>query len=1043
MYKKKLGVRVVTAITVGSLLCSNASVAMAAEEVSSIINEHTGDATTQRAATQRAATQTVEIVYYDFTNNKTAGTEVLKDVAADKTSLTKEEVSKYLPKNVHLEDAEKAEYDILNGSVSVAVVADETAKTQTVEITYYDYKNGKTAGTVLEDVAADKTSLTKEEISKYLPENFHLEDAEKAEYDILNGYVNVAVVADETAKTQTVEVVFYDFTNDETAGREVLENVSANKKSFTSDELVEYLPSGYSFENASATYDILNGCVNVAVVADEIPEEQSVEIVFYDYKNDTTVDKITIDNVNVNKKFFSRDELLKYIPGGYDFESNDVRFNIVNGFVNVAVVEKNAKTTNIKLNFYDEAAEKQIAEKDFEVAEDATHVNTGDIAKYVPEGYEIAEVGDLEIRDGYVYVSVRKAAVKNIKLNFYDEAAEKQIAEKDFEVAGDATHVNTGDIAELVPEGYEIAVVGDLEIRDGYVYVAVREVEERTVKLNFYDEAAEKQVAEVEFEVAKDATYVNTGAFETLVPAGYELAVVGDLAIRDGYVYVAVREVEARTVKLNFYDESVEKQIAEVEFEVAKDATYVNTGDIAGLVPAGYELVVVGDLEIRDGYVYVSVREVETKTVKINFYDEEAEKQIAEPSIEVAKDATYVNTSAFEALVPAGYELVLVGDLDIRDGYVYAAVRKVGGGNPDVDKETAVLNVTYKFGDAEVGKETVAASGKAGEAYTFGAKDLTVPAGYALAPSFEDITVEFGASKDVVVEVVEESKVFAANLYVTYKDGDVVVGHSDAVASGLVGGSYIFRIHELKVPEGYVLAEAFNGIEVPYGKTYNIVLQVKKLNPEEMADATLHISYIFNYKEIASEDITVRGKKGESYTFTSENVNLNIPSGYKLKKAMEPTEVQFGETYAITLDLTRRSSGGGSGSSGGGSGSGSGSRSVGTANKLTNGRWILDSVGWWYPFSDNTYAKGGWYYLEWQNKKDWYYFDANGYLVSGWFEENGNKYYLHDVHDGTFGRMYSGWNKIGNQWYYFNDTTTGTFGALDPNAQVPAELLNQ
>ena len=37
MYKKKLGVRVVTAITVGSLLCSNASVAMAAEEVSSII----------------------------------------------------------------------------------------------------------------------------------------------------------------------------------------------------------------------------------------------------------------------------------------------------------------------------------------------------------------------------------------------------------------------------------------------------------------------------------------------------------------------------------------------------------------------------------------------------------------------------------------------------------------------------------------------------------------------------------------------------------------------------------------------------------------------------------------------------------------------------------------------------------------------------------------------------------------------------------------------------------------------------------------------
>ena len=607
-----------------------------------------------------------------------------------------------------------------------------------------------------------------------------------------------------------------------------------------------------------------------------------------------------------------------------------------------------------------------------------------------------------------------------------------------------------------LPEGYEF------EYGDGDVYIGENDtvnvevrktaVAEKTVYVSYIDEETKipfENGIEV-IKVAKDATYFHTSVL-TEVPAGYELCNTGDVYIGENdTVNVEVRKkaVEEKTVYVSYIDEETK-----IPFEngievikVAKDATYFHTSVLTE-VPAGYELCNTGDVYIGENdTVNVEVRKkaVEEKTVYVSYIDEETKIPFENgiEAIKVAADATYFNTSILTA-VPAGYELCVVGDVYIGENdTVNVEVRKTGE-TPDVDKETAVLNVTYKFGDAEVGKETVAASGKAGEAYTFGAKDLTVPAGYALAPSFEDITVEFGASKDVVVEVVEESKVFAANLYVTYKDGDVVVGHSDAVASGLAGGSYIFRIHELKVPEGYVLAEAFNGIEVPYGKTYNIVLQVKKLNPEEMADATLHISYIFNYKEIASEDITVRGKKGESYTFTSENVNLNIPSGYKLKKAMEPTEVQFGETYAITLDLTRRSSGGGSGSSGGGSGSGSGSRSVGTANKLTNGRWILDSVGWWYPFSDNTYAKGGWYYLEWQNKKDWYYFDANGYLVSGWFEENGNKYYLHDVHDGTFGRMYSGWNKIGNQWYYFNDTTTGTFGALDPNAQVPAELLNQ
>ncbi|MDU5954316.1 MAG: hypothetical protein E6Z10_07155, partial [Ruminococcus sp.] len=63
------------------------------------------------------------------------------------------------------------------------------------------------------------------------------------------------------------------------------------------------------------------------------------------------------------------------------------------------------------------------------------------------------------------------------------------------------------------------------------------------------------------------------------------------------------------------------------------------------------------------------------KTVKINFYCPDEKKQIAEPKLEVAKDATSVNTS--KLTVPKGYELVESGDLPINDGYVYAEVRKV------------------------------------------------------------------------------------------------------------------------------------------------------------------------------------------------------------------------------------------------------------------------------------------------------------------------------------------------------------------------------
>ena len=930
MYKKKLGVRVVTAITVGSLLCSNASVAMAAEEVSSIINEHTGDA--EKAETsEEEVTETEEVV----------------------------------------EETTEAETE---------EVVEETTEAETEE--------------VVEETTEAETEEVVEETTEAETDEEELEnDFEEVELEAEVALMTAKAPEEELAGVDNEKTIYFNFycadINESVAGTVESITVSADKKFFTQSELEEYLPDGYTFEEEGITYELNDG----------------------------------------------------------------------NEYLYVGI--KKIATKKVYVSYIDEETKQPFENgiEEIKVAADATSFNTSILTK-VPAGYEVCVKGDVTFEGDTVNVEVRKtaeAAEKTVYVSYIDEETKIPFENgiEEIKVAKDATSFNTS-ILTKVPAGYELCVTGDIAFEGDTVNVEVRktaEAAEKTVYVSYIDEETKipfENGIEV-IKVAKDANSFNTSIL-TKVPAGYELCAVGDVYIGENdTVNVEVRKkaVEEKTVYVSYIDEETK-----IPFEngievikVAKDATYFHTSVLTE-VPAGYELCAVGDVYIGENdTVNVEVRKkatVEEKTVYVSYIDEETKIPFENgiEAIKVAADATYFNTSILTA-VPAGYELCVVGDVYIGENdTVNVEVRKTGE-TPDVDKETAVLNVTYKFGDAEVGKETVAASGKAGEAYTFGAKDLTVPAGYALAPSFEDITVEFGASKDVVVEVVEESKVFAANLYVTYKDGDVVVGHSDAVASGLVGGSYIFRIHELKVPEGYVLVDAFNGIEVPYGTSRDVVLQVKKLNPEEMADATLQISYIFNYNEIAKQEITVRGKKGESYIFTSENVNLEIPTGYKLKKAMEPTEVQFGEIYAITLDLTRRSSGGGSGSSGGGSGSGSGSRSVGTANKLTNGRWILDSVGWWYPFSDNTYAKGGWYYLEWQNKKDWYYFDANGYLVSGWFEENGNKYYLHDVHDGTFGRMYSGWNKIGNQWYYFNDTTTGTFGALDPNAQVPAELLNQ
>ncbi|WP_455506419.1 LPXTG cell wall anchor domain-containing protein [Gemmiger formicilis] len=304
--------------------------------------------------------------------------------------------------------------------------------------------------------------------------------------------------------------------------------------------------------------------------------------------------------------------------------------------------------------------------------------------------------------------------------------------------ASSATSVTLQEVKDKLPEGYVLVnEKNSYDINDGYVWIDVTEAKTKTIKINYYSEAEEKQIKEEELTVAPDATCVNTS--KLTAPTGYELVEVGDLPIRDGYVYAAVRKVSTKEVKINFYCPEEKKQVAEPTVVVNADATCVNSSAYAALVPAGYELVEVGDMPIRDGYVYAEVRKVATKTIKINYYSEEEEKQIAEVEMTVPADATYVNTSKLTA--PAGYKLVLAGDLPIRDGYVYAAVRKV--------PTTTTIKISYvdEATDKEVGTEDLVVN-QGTTVVNFNVLK-SVPAGYELC-EVGDFYVGNGSAKVMV-----------------------------------------------------------------------------------------------------------------------------------------------------------------------------------------------------------------------------------------------------------------------------------------------------
>ena len=528
---------------------------------------------------------------------------------------------------------------------------DESAEKQIAEIEMETYKSGN-------DVMVAATTVFEKCPAGY--------EVVNSDYIVRDGYVYVTV---KKAEVKSAKVSYYDESAEKQIAEIEMETYkSGNDVMVAATTVFEKCPAGYEVVNSDCI--VRDGYVYVAVKP--VPTTKTIKINYYSEAEKKQIAEVEME-VAADAAYVNSGSLKA--PEGYELvESGD--FTIRDGYVYAAVrkVKAPATTKTIKINYYSEAEEKQIAEVEMTVAADATYVNTSELT--APEGYELAEVGDKPIRDGYVYAAVNKIGSKVVKINYYSEAEEKQIKEEELTVAPDATCVNTSKLT--APTGYELVEVGDLPIRDGYVYAAVRKVSTKEVKINFYCPEEKKQVAEPTVVVNADATCVNSSAYAALVPAGYELAEVGDMPIRDGYVYAEVRKVATKTIKINYYSEEEEKQIAEVEMTVPVDATYVNTSKLTA--PAGYELVLAGDLPIRDGYVYAAVRKVPTTTIKISYVDEATDKEVGTEDLVVNQGTTVVNFNVLKS-VPAGYELCEVGDFYVGNGSAKVMVRKTKSNN--------------------------------------------------------------------------------------------------------------------------------------------------------------------------------------------------------------------------------------------------------------------------------------------------------------------------------------------------------------------------
>ena len=189
---------------------------------------------------------------------------------------------------------------------------------------------------------------------------------------------------------------------------------------------------------------------NVApVFAAEAPAEETVQepgagavgadvtVKFVDERGNVIDEK----NLSFDEGIYNYEMLDQYLPAGYERKSMGDFHALQGAVIEVRVMQKAPveEVQNVKINYYDEAAGKQVAEVPVQVSSNASVVDMAILTRYLPEGYTL-EGSDCIIRDGYVYVSVAPAEeVQNVKINYYDEEAKKQVAEVPVQVSIDTS----------------------------------------------------------------------------------------------------------------------------------------------------------------------------------------------------------------------------------------------------------------------------------------------------------------------------------------------------------------------------------------------------------------------------------------------------------------------------------------------------------------------------------------------------------------------------------------------------------------------------
>ena len=768
-----------------------------------------------------------------------AGTDDVVDTdVATKTGKLGEQIKFKFNEDFYLDNDE---YQVVNttGNTEITVMAgtdttmqvvvekkDVPVVTKTVGVNYWDVKNDVQAGEGEVTVAADANNVNTSTLTD-IPEGYEL--VSTGDVEINDGWIWVEVKP--VATTQEVGVNYWDIVNNTQAGEGKV-TVAADANNVNTSALTD-IPEGYEL-TVSGDITINDGWIWVEVKP--VATTQEIGVNYWDVENDVQAGegKVTVaaDAYNVNTS------VLTDIPEGYELASTgDIKIN--DGWIYVEVRPAAEKTVEIGVNYWDVENNKQAGEGKVTVDADAYNVNTSALTD-IPEGYELVNVGDVTINDGWIYVEVKpvKAESTIIHVTFKSEGG-KDLGGGDYFVDADGDGVfNYSELT--LPEGYELIETGDTFVDTDKTYeITLHKTNPGTIiNVVYVDENGNNLGGGDYFVDMDDDGIANFSELD--VPEGYKLVVTGDFFVADytGQTNeIKVEKIQKGTIINVVFEDRQGNNLGGGDYLVDEDGDGVANYSELDL-PAGYKLIETGDFFVKDAADGMTVVLDRDGSAIIHVvFKSEGGKNLGGGDYFVDEDGDGVfNYSELD--LPVGYELIVTGDEFVDTDKTYEiTLHKINAGT--------IINVVFvdEEGNNLGGGDYFVDMDDDGIANF---SELTLPEGYELIVTGDFFVDEYvGHSNTIVLKKIEVIR--DASLRVTFEttDGKKVWATKMMTKEGVEGEDVVFSLGEdFHLPLFFKLAEGVDqitDITIPAGSVGGHTMIVEPIFDVRLPKLQLHL----------------------------------------------------------------------------------------------------------------------------------------------------------------------------------------------------------